>query len=623
MLFFSCAGGIFITNYVIWGNIYMSSSLPIRPEVVRASNTSDILESHLASSGRSVVAFHEPSTESTGYPEPMGVIMTGNKQWEHYRSDILAFCAVSDRGELYVSSSHRSGGIVSSFIMSMKRLGVLPNDVQGHLVSLSDIYKLNTVQVSHAEKVSQQEGDIQENTAVRRLLLKYIRSAAERGASDIHFVADPRNPRIEVRINKILRPFAEEPLDVLNRMLSVAFVGSIDHSSGAYNPLECQTASFVRNELNTADFPDNVDLLRFAWSPLNENGRLLVGRLISNDPKNNRMLEDMGYSVGQLKQLYYMTALTRGAILFCGTMNSGKSSSLRAMVARKMHITRKEISAISVEDPVEGLMPGVKQIPVQAVSRETGSVMDRFVPYMKTALRQDVNMFVVGEIRSLEALNIALEACMSGTQLLSTIHANSVIEAFMRMLLLGVDKYFLGNHRVLTGLVAQCLMPGICPHCRITLEDADERGLIDSSLFDRVSAFLGEINLSPEHIFQRGTGCSHCEYTGQSGLVLAAEVLTTNRQFLERAVDSSLLYQAEEYWLNGNNDDTPSMSRDSVIPVRGFTMQAHALAKMILGLIGPQDVERECGPIVWHPWMKGLYTHQDKPGNLHPDIRCT
>ena len=121
--------------------------------------------------------------------------------------------------------------------MSLKHLGVLPNDVQAHLISLSDIYKLNTVQLSHAVKVSQQQGDIQENTAVRSLPLKYIRSAAERGASDIHFVADPRNPRIEVRINKILRPFAEEPLDVLNRMPSVAFVGSIDHSSSTYNPM--------------------------------------------------------------------------------------------------------------------------------------------------------------------------------------------------------------------------------------------------------------------------------------------------------------------------------------------------------------------------------------------------
>lgn len=197
-----------------------------------------------------------------------------------------------------------------------------------------------------------------------------------------------------------------------------------------------------------------------------------------------------------------------GMVLFTGPTGSGKTSSLYATLNE---LNKDNVNIVTIEEPVEYKLIGINQV---AVNNKAGLT---FAKGLRSIVRQDPNVIMVGEIRDEETASIALQAALTGHLLFSTLHTNTAIGAVARLLDMGIPKYLLSA--ALRGVVGQRLVRRICPKCVQEYDASDaEKELLDMTDCDSV-------------VLKRGTGCSHCNYTGYYGRIALHEVLCVDNAF--------------------------------------------------------------------------------------------
>jgi general secretion pathway protein E len=343
--------------------------------------------------------------------------------------------------------------------------------------------------------------DVASEEPVIRYVNWLIGHAASLRASDIHIETAGDRIVQRLRIDGLLRDIAPPPLGMHDNIVSrIKIMAGLDIAERRL-PQDGRFAVVIEGR--------EIDL-RLSIVPA-LNGASLVLRLLDRQhaPLDLALL---GYGDGLRSSLERLLALPSGLLLVTGPTGSGKTSTLYAALQQ---LNSRERKILTIEDPVEYQLPGINQIPVRP------AIGLSFATLLRSLLRQDPDVLLVGEIRDLETARIAAQASLTGHLLLSTVHTNDAVGTIVRLLDMGIEAYLVAA--VLKGVVAQRLVRCLCRECRMPTT-APEALLKHPDFAALVGATL----------YQAG-GCPACAGSGYRGRTAIAEILVFD-EMLARAV---------------------------------------------------------------------------------------
>ena len=366
----------------------------------------------------------------------------------------------------------------------------MDNDIYSDLIN-NDVKTNNTIP----------EGDFiksfdYENVAITDIVNSIIIDAINRNSSDIHFNPTQDGIIIRIRIDGELRNYSKVPLDIKKNMITRIKILAGMNITESRIP---QDGAIKQKILDKT-----VDL-RVSCLPTNM-GENLVIRILDYT-MSTEGLETLGFSETNFEKLKKMIAEPNGIILVTGATGSGKSTTVYSILQRLNTIER---NIITVEDPIEMNIPGINQVQVLSDIGLT------FAASLRSILRQDPDIIMIGEIRDEETAKIAVRASITGHLVLSTIHTNSTLNTIERLLDMNVERYLLGS--ALTGIVSQKLTKRLCPHCR---------GVRPTTEYEK-KVFKNSLNIDINEIYE-AKGCEHC-HKGYNGRIAIHEVLLLNEE---------------------------------------------------------------------------------------------
>ena len=345
-----------------------------------------------------------------------------------------------------------------------------------------------------------------------RLVNSVIFQAAEDGASDIHFEPQEDSLSVRFRIDGVLHEVQRIPKRMAAGVTTrLKVLAKLDIA-------ERRKPQDGRISLNAAAAGRTLDV-RVATLPTVE-GESVVMRLLDKSKKAPTLAE-LGLSESMQQTLTDLVLRPTGALLATGPTGSGKSTTLYAALAQ---INRPEINIITVEDPVEYRLPGVNQVQINPRAGLT------FATALRSILRSDPDVVMVGEIRDGETAKISIEAALTGHLVLSTLHTNDAPGALTRLQEMGVEPFLVGA--AVTGVLAQRLARKLCTHCCEMYQPS-----VDDLLKARVSPEVAAA--SDGMAFYRKRGCPRCGQTGYKGRIGVYQLLTMSEQLEALAVQKA------------------------------------------------------------------------------------
>jgi len=368
--------------------------------------------------------------------------------------------------------------------------------VLAHKEDIEKILKL----ISNRHQISQiindikrelQGADVSGNqTAIMRLIMFIIKNAIEKKASDIHIEAEEKKAIVRIRVFGTLYEFLDFDMEIFNAIASrIKLEADLDVSEKR----KPQDGAFSMT-INKNQFDFRVSTLPTVW------GESIVIRIL--DKRNIlKKLDEIGISEKNLQLLREAIKKPNGIFLVTGPTGSGKSTTMYAAINEMAGVDTK---LITVEDPVEYKLKGIQQVQVNPKAGFT------FADALRSILRQDPDKIMIGEIRDLETLEIAIKAALTGHLVLSTLHTNDSVSAISRMIDMGAEPFMVGAS--LVGVEAQRLVKTNCPYC---IEE-----------YKPSEAYLEPIKhlLTKDMKFYRGRGCEKCNMTGFAGRTLITEI---------------------------------------------------------------------------------------------------
>jgi type IV pilus assembly protein PilB len=335
-----------------------------------------------------------------------------------------------------------------------------------------------------------------EENQIIRLAELLIEKGQLLGASDIHVVPDANLVRVYYRIDGVLQQKYLFPISFHQSLLTrLKIMASIDIS----NP-NIPHDGRIRHNSKIG----NLDI-RVSTFPTHLGETIVLRLLIYTKVVGN--LDRLGFEKEDLERFLSNIKRPYGLILATGPTGSGKTTTLYSAL---MAINSPNVSVMTIEDPIEFAIPTIRQT---AVNPKAGLT---FGSALRSAMRQDPDIILVGEIRDQETAELALRAAMTGHLVLSTLHTNDAASAVNRLLDLGVSKSILASS--LTMVVAQRLMRTVCSYCAI--ETAPDRSEI--KLFE-------DQCIEPPKVLLKAAGCEKCGRTGYRGRTGIYEVMTIDR----------------------------------------------------------------------------------------------
>ena len=345
-----------------------------------------------------------------------------------------------------------------------------------------------------------------------RLVNSIIFQAAEDGASDVHFVPQEEALVVRLRIDGVLHEVQRIPKRMMAGVTTrLKVLAKLDIA-------ERRKPQDGRISLNAAAAGRMMDI-RVATLPTVE-GESVVMRLLDKS-KKAPTLEELGLSDEMRDQLLQVVHRPTGALLVTGPTGSGKSTTLYASLSE---INKPEINIITVEDPVEYRLAGINQVQINQRAGLT------FATALRSILRSDPDVVMVGEIRDAETAKISIEAALTGHLVLSTLHTNDAPGALTRLNEMGVEPFLTGS--AVTGVLAQRLARKLCTHCCEMYQPS-----VDELIKVRVSP---DVAASADGmVFYRKKGCPRCGQTGYKGRIGVYQLLTMTEQLETLAAEKA------------------------------------------------------------------------------------
>jgi len=342
-----------------------------------------------------------------------------------------------------------------------------------------------------------------------RLVNALIFQAAEEGASDVHFEPQEDALAVRFRIDGVLREVQRIPKRMAAGVTTrLKVLSKLDIA-------ERRKPQDGRITLTTSAVGRTLDI-RLATLPTVE-GEKVVMRLLDKSRKAPTLVE-LGLSEAMRADLTGVIARPTGALLVTGPTGSGKSTTLYACLAQ---INRPEINIITVEDPVEYRLVGVNQVQINLRAGLT------FASSLRSILRSDPDVVMVGEIRDTETAKISIEAALTGHFVLSTLHTNDAPSTITRLGEMGVEPFLTGA--AVSAVLAQRLARKLCTHC-CEAYSPTEAELLEA----RVSREMARV--SDGAVFYRKKGCPRCNHTGYRGRIGVYQLLTMSEEIASLAV---------------------------------------------------------------------------------------
>jgi len=383
-----------------------------------------------------------------------------------------------------------------------------PNGIVVHLASPQFI--IDGLQKKHGHKNSMSttsvalelgtDEDLQTEVETRRIqeiaagpkiisaVNNIIVNAKKEGASDIHIEPFRESVRVRYRIDGILLDKGTLPKNMHMAIVSrIKIIGSLDIAERR-TPQDGKARVTLMGRI--------LDL-RISTLPT-QFGEKIVMRLFATD--NSKTIDSLGFSKEDQKKFLSIISKPNGIFLVTGPTGSGKSSTLYAGLLR---INSPEINIMTIEDPVESEIPGINQV---AINPKTGLT---FAGVLRSALRQDPDVIMLGEIRDSETAEIATRAAITGHMVLSTLHTNTAAGAIDRLKDMAIEPFMIAS--ALRGILAQRLVRTICQHCKT--ETSTEN----------------DYNISLKKAF-KGAGCEKCNRTGFAGRIGIFEILVIDKE---------------------------------------------------------------------------------------------
>ncbi|RLL47862.1 type II secretion system protein GspE [Oceanobacillus piezotolerans] len=334
-------------------------------------------------------------------------------------------------------------------------------------------------------------GITDEDSPIVRLVNQIIANAVAQKASDIHCDPQENELRVRYRVDGVLRTERELPKYMQNVLIArIKIMGNL-------NITENRLPQDGRIKMEVNHKP--VDI-RLSTLPAVHGEKIVMRILDLGNALND--INKLGFTKENQMKFRTMIEKPNGIVLITGPTGSGKSSTLYASLNQ---LNGEEVNIITVEDPVEYQLYGINQVQVR---EEVGMT---FASGLRSILRQDPDIIMIGEIRDFETAQIAVRASLTGHLVLSTLHTNSAVAALSRLIDMGVEPFLISSS--LNGVVAQRLVRKVCRDCAETVKPTAR----ELEIFANAGMEI--------HTMQRGRGCPNCGMTGYRGRVAVHEVL--------------------------------------------------------------------------------------------------
>ncbi|MFH1664764.1 MAG: ATPase, T2SS/T4P/T4SS family [Candidatus Omnitrophota bacterium] len=478
---------------------------------------------------------------------------------------------------LVVATSDPTGVITLDDIRAIARMNVKPllstrsqiaASIEKYYQSDDVLYDLlknvgeeTKVEVLKAAKPGDKHFDMgslsSSHAPVVKLVNIILSDAVKMRASDIHIEPQENSVKVRYRIDGDLRNIMDVPKNVQNAVTArIKIMAELD-------PAETRKVQDGRTGISV--FGRNIDL-RVSMVPAYY-GEKAVLRIL--DPKEARVdLETLGFSDRAKDLLKQAVALPQGMILVTGPTGSGKTSTLYAAIN---YVKSEAKNIITLEDPIEYSMEGINQIQIHPVKNIT------FASGLRSILRQDPNIILVGEIRDEETAKIAFGASMTGHLVMSTLHTNSAVATVTRLLNIGVEPYLISS--AVTLIMAQRLIKIICPDCKEEYEP-------DAKLVKKFKEYIDKYNIKK---FYHGKGCDRCMFTGYHGRTAIFELLGMNDKLRELVIGHA---SEEELFEEGRKSGLNTLAESGIQKVA----QGRSTLEEVAGVVTIVESDMEAAP---------------------------
>jgi type IV pilus assembly protein PilB len=443
-------------------------------------------------------------------------------------------------------------GNINEFIAKYKSGNV---NVDSFLTSLSEA----DVEVTERESVEETSvtdlDKMVDGSPIINLVNIVLLSAVRDGASDIHIEPDKKGTRIRYRIDGVLRDLMKPPTGMHSSIVSrVKVIGKMDIAEKRL-PQEGRVRIVAEGR--------DIDLRVSSMPTLL--GEKLVLRVL--DKANLRVrLDDLGFRPQALGAVRQMLDSPHGLMLVTGPTGSGKTTTLYSALDL---LRSPELNLVTVEDPVEYQLDSVNQIQVQS------NIGMTFAKALRSILRQDPDVIMIGEIRDEETARVAVQAALTGHLVLATLHTNDAASTVARLLDMNVEPYLLAG--ALVGVIAQRLVRTNCPDCATNYFPSAQE-LADAGI--------------PQHAgrpFRRGQGCPKCHDTGFKGRLGIYEVMAATTEVRKLIHRGAALHEMRDL-----------IRKQGVMTLReegvALTLTGRSALDEVLRVTHTDDVESDAAP---------------------------
>ena len=350
----------------------------------------------------------------------------------------------------------------------------------------------------------------EDSAPIIKLVNSLFFQALKKGASDIHIESLERKGEVRLRIDGALKKHLDLEKTIVNLVINrIKVISNLDIS-------EKRVPQDGRTQLSISG--KNIDV-RVSTLPT-YHGERVVMRILAQS-EHIPTLESLGFQEDITKNLYKLLNHAHGMILVTGPTGSGKSTTLHACL---QHIATPDKNVLTVEDPVEYNAENISQIQVNTKVGLT------FAAGLRSILRQDPDIIMVGEIRDSETADIALRSALTGHLLLSTLHTNDATSSLSRLMDMGIENFLISS--TLLGVLEQRLTRKLCTHCK------EETAL--------APVIMDELDLPVDRVYYKAQGCKECDFTGYKGRQAIGELFIVDDEVKEMMKDGFNDHQVRE-----------------------------------------------------------------------------
>ncbi len=508
------------------------------------------------------LGFISPENIADALSEHLGIPRVDFKR-RYISSDVVRLIPESMIHEQQVLPVEQEGNFLSvamvdplniMIIDDLQRLtGLLIRPMIATAAEIEDAYRRSQDIASTAKQVFAQYGEDQsaaEEKAEKereeailgdapgvKLANMILEQAVKQRASDVHLEPREDDLRVRYRIDGILRDIMVVPRHLRGDVNSrIKIMANLDIT-------ERRRPQDGRLQLRLDDLTVDV---RISTLPT-VHGEKIVARIL-HKTHNLLELEDFGFSPQNYQRIQAMLRQSQGLILVTGPTGSGKTTTLYGFLNQ---LNSPDKNIITVEDPVEYRLEGINQVQVNPRVDLT------FAAGLRSVLRQDPDIIMVGEIRDRETAEIAVRSALTGHLVLSTLHTNSAVASVVRLLNMGIEPYLISS--TVIGVIAQRLVRTSCSECRTAVPLSNPIAV----------RFIQSLGIEPPEYVYEGTGCPLCSDTGYRGRTVVEEVLLFTKDIRTAIDEGAHENELLEIALRGGMERLPVNAVDKL--VRGIT----------------------------------------------------